>query len=198
MNITEMPRVEIMSYMDEGLSNLIHNIPNDILILSEEVLVAKITTDKTAHALRVSFWREMARVMVGEKAKVNAVSVYGGITSSIDFDMRCQSREFVAWMVRPMQSAQRDMELMLHVGRDRIFEMLKAPLYADEAKRKFLPKNAMVILSAYKMIEERIKGLPVQPHRHEKPASANEIDNKIKTLEAELGANPPAKESLPS
>jgi hypothetical protein len=186
-------------------------VTEDLLMISEADLKSRVKPTPTDYALRVSFWREFERIMARGTGKVIPSGIYGGICSEAYFNQKfIRNIEKFAWMVRPMQTYEREIEAILYRGTQRLWELIDINIYKDPERTKVDPKLAEVLLKTIQQVENRAKGMAVQRSEQksmnvnvntDKPAirvsnEAASIDKRLAELQNELkGVDPQLLES---
>ncbi len=151
----------LTSFLSDRLRECVLELPEDLLMCEEGTLKLKAKPTPTDYALRVSFWREFERMMWRGSGKITCSSILSGICTDAYF-----YRQFItnplklAWMVRPMQTYQKEMEAILHRGTERLWELIEIPI--TNKKGQVDAKLAEVVLKTVKQLEDRVKGMAVQ------------------------------------
>lgn len=176
-------------------------VTEDLLMIPEAELKTRVKPTPTDYALRVSFWREFEKIMARGTGTVIPSAVYAGICSEAYFNQKfIRNIEKFAWMVRPMQTYEREIEAILYRGTQRLWELIDINIYKDEAKTKVDPKLAEVLLKTIQQVENRAKGMAVQRSEQRSmnlnvttPSKANvamnevaNIDDRLAQLQGEL------------
>lgn len=189
----------LINFLSDALKKSVLELPEEFLIMSETELKEKAHPTSTDYALRVSFWREFDKAMWKGTGKIVSASIYGGICSEQYFYkafIRTEAK--FAWMIRPMQQYQKEMEAILYRCTERLWELIEIPL--KDSKGKMDPKRAEVLLKVVAQVENRVKGMAVQRSEarslnvnvvtRSKPSQGIEtmssLDERIKQLQAEV------------
>lgn len=172
---------------------------DELLLKSEGELRKAVRPTPTDHALRVSFWREFEKVMWRGTGNVQAKDVVGGIcTEQYFYQKFMKDPRKVAWLVRPMQTYEKEMDAILHRCTERLWELVNIKIY--NGKGKLDARAADVLLKAVTQVENRVKGMAVQRSEQrslnvnvqtrskavEGIETMSGLDNRIKQLEAEV------------
>lgn len=200
----ESDSFSLINFLSEKLKRCVMDLPEEYLLLSEGELREKCDPTSTDYALRVSFWREFEKMMWRGNGKIVCASVFGGICSEVYFYKKFMVNEAkLAWMIRPMQTYQKEMEAILYRGTERLWELVEINI--KNKKGQVDAKLAEVLLKAVKQVEDRVKGMAVQ-RSEQRSLSVNvttrskatqsidtmdQLDARIKQLEEEVdGENP--------
>lgn len=188
------------SFVSEAVRTAISKVPLEYFELTEKELRGKAKPTPTDYALRVSFWREFEKVMLnGGQGVITNSKIFFGICHETQFYTRfLKLPAKVAWLVKPMQTYQKECEAVLARGTERLWELVELPIY----NKKGLPdaKLAEIVLKTIKSIEDRVQGMAVQRQQRvqvnvgadSSPAalkgteSMDAIDARIKDLERQL------------
>ncbi len=190
----------LIHFLSEKLKGIVTDLPEDLLDMSEAELKAKAHPTPGDYALRVSFWREFERVMWKGHGKIASASIYAGIVSDSYFYNKFLTNKYkFAWMIRPSQTYQKEMDAILYRCTERLWELIEIPL--QNKRGQLDSKAAEVLLKTIAQVENRVKGMAVQ--RSEKKnlnvnvvtrtkavqgsESMDSLDARIKELEIEVG-----------
>lgn len=174
-------------------------IPHQLVDLSEAELKAQCRPSSIDYALKTSFWREYAKCEQSG-GTFNARDVYGGITSVGYWRNHVLKNHFkLAWITRPAQVYEREVEALLYRGTERLWELMDMDIMNDDG---FVDtRRGALLLETIKMVEQRAKGLAVQrvqalnvnvDANKPKKIEAVDIDARIRELEAQLRSLPEA------
>lgn len=120
----------------------------------------------TLNQLRLSFWLEYERCRAQMVPRMCMTNVFCAIVPEETFYQKIlRDYRSVAWIITPPVSYTVRLEEMLHLGYERIREMLEAPLF-DERTGKLDTAAAKLVLQATMMIDMRLKGGIVQKLEH--------------------------------
>lgn len=171
--------------------------------MTEWEIKNKVKPTPTLYALRVSFWREFERVAWRGEKTVTPASVFGGICGETFFYNKVlKDQGLVAWMIRPVQGYQREMEAILHRCTERLWELIDLPI--KNSKGQVDPRVAKIVLDVIGQVENRVKGMAIQRTEakslsvnvvtrsklNAKMETVEALDQRIKQLEAELNETP--------
>jgi hypothetical protein len=149
----------LVHYTEGALQKAILELPETVHSLSEKALETAIIPTELDYLLRSSFSREVARVRINGGC-LRARDIYGDYCSKAFFYSKyLKSEKRLAWMIRPMPKYEKFMEAMLYVANKRLWELINVPL---KHHGTYNPKMCAVVLSAYKMIKESVRGAPLQ------------------------------------
>lgn len=184
----------------DGLFEVATGIPDEIWEATEAEIRSLAQPTPTDYALRASFWREYERAMSQGTGKVSAQSVYSGVCSQQYWNSKLLKKPAkVAWLLRPMQVYEKELEAILHRGTERLWEIIDMPI--TDSKGRHDPKRAQVVLAALKQVEDRVKGMAVQRQQKlqinvnegsretrimAELESIDSVDQRIKELEARI------------
>ncbi len=189
----------LINFLSDRLRQAVMDLPEDYLVMSEADLRAKAQPTPTDYALRVSFWREFEKMMWKGAGKIVCASVYAGICSDPYFYQKFITNEAkFAWMIRPMQVYQKEMEAILYRCTERLWELSEIALVGKNGKLDH--KAGELLLKTLIEVSNRVKGMAVQRSEQRNlnvnvvtRSKANQgietmssIDERIKQLEAEV------------
>ncbi len=193
------PEIDLLQHLNDALRRAVVSVPTHLIFLSERELFRKINPTPLDYALRVSFWREYERIMLnGGSELMTAASVCNGICTPNQFYNLLKKPERVAWMIKPKQSYQKEMEAILSRGTERLWELMELPIYSQDGKPS--ADIARIVLQAIKQVEDRVKGMAVQrsmtvtanvqsSQAMRSIESMEEINARIKQLEGVINAS---------
>jgi hypothetical protein len=182
----------------------INDLAPAIADLSEPELKSMVKPTPIDYALKTSFWREYSKCEAAGGV-VTSRDVYGGIATPKYFKSMIIENPFkLAWLCRPTQVYEKEVEALLNRGTERLWELLEMDMY--KADGSLDTRCGYLVLDVIKMVEQRAKGLAVQrvqsvnvnidsPRQMIQGSSSKELDERIKELEAEL-VRLPAKQDV--
>lgn len=191
--------LSLFTVLTDQLLDAARNVPDEYWRMTEAEMRSKSNPTPTDYALRVSFWKEFEHAMRRGKTKVSGYSVYRGICSAQYWHNRfLPNQAKVAWILRPMQAYEKELEAILHRATERLWEIIEMPI--TDSKGRHDPRRAAVILAALKQVEDRVKGMAIQRQQKlqvnvNQPSqtriaadltSMDNIDARIKELEGQL------------
>lgn len=198
----EQDPFSLIKFLTGRLKEAVLNIPEEIFLKTEGDLRMSVKPTNADFALRVSFWREFERVLWKGSGAISPASVMAGIVSEQYFYKEFLSNpKKVAFMIRPMQTYNKEMEAILMRATERLWELIEIPIY--NSKGRFDSKAAEVLMKAVAQVENRVKGMAVQKSEN-KRVSVNvntrtravqgietmaQLDARIKQLEAEVNGD---------
>jgi hypothetical protein len=193
------------AHVSKEFSDALENLPDAVIDLSEVELKSLVKPTPLDYALKTSFWREYNKAeAVG--GLVSMRDVYGGITTINYFKNHVLKNHFkLAWMCRPTQIYEKEVEALLNRGTERLWELLDMDIYKEDGTID--TKKGYLVLDVIKMVEQRAKGLAVQRVQsvnvnidQQKAAiqiqATDDVDKRIKELEAELKTLPPQRQVI--
>lgn len=152
----------IVNVVTDRVREAIRLVPDELHDLTEGELKMKCRPTGTDYSLRVSFWREYERICSTGRRVMDNRSVFGGICSERYFYMKFLTDEVkVAWLVRPIQTYQKEMESILNRGTQRLWELMEMDI-TDKTGKKVDPRRAEVLLKVIAEVSNRVKGMAVQ------------------------------------
>ena len=184
----------LRSYLSVELIEAVSKIEDEVWAMTDKELAAMAQPAPIDYSLRTSFWREVEKAIDGGM-KVLSKAVHAGICSGHYWRHHVAKDNFkLAWVCRPVQHYEREIDALLVRGTERLWEIVDIPL-DDPRSGRFCPRRATVLLEAVKMIENRSKGLAVQRTQAVNlnlnaqsviPDSPKELDNRIMELEKKI------------
>lgn len=182
------------AYLGAELAENVSKVPDEIWAMTDKELAAMAQPAPIDYSLRTSFWREVEKAFDGG-GKVLSKAVYAGICSGHYWRHHVAKDHFkLAWVCRPVQHYEREIDALLVRGTERLWEIVDIPI-EDPRSGRLCPRRATVLLEAVKMIENRAKGLAVQRTQSVNlnvnsqsviPDSPKELDNRILELERKI------------
>ena len=172
--------------------------------LSEVELKSMVKPAPIDYALKTSFWREFQKVDAAGGV-VTSRDVYGGIATPNYFRNHILRNQFkLAWLCRPTQIYEKEVEALLTRGTERLWEIMEMDIYDDHGRIDV--KRGGLVLETIKMVEQRAKGLAVQRvqsvnvniEQRQRIASStsDDIDKRIAELESELKRLPQSQDVI--
>jgi hypothetical protein len=173
--------------------------------LSEPELKSMVKPTPLDYALKTSFWREYQKAD-STGGMVTTRDVYGGIATPNYFRNHILKNQFkLAWLCRPTQVYEKEVEALLTRGTERLWEIMDMDIHDDDGRIDV--KRGQLVLETIRMVEQRAKGLAVQRVQSvnlniesQKPkvlvTNNDDIDKRIAELESELKRLPKPKESI--
>lgn len=147
-------------------STRLMTVPRDFLDLGLSELEDKLKPTRLDRALKACFWKEYNRAML-TNTKMTLRGMHWGV---------CQEKVFIktilgtnmkmAWLIQPNIEDEVRLQLLYDRGLERVEEILDSEIV--NAKGFMDPKKAEVVLKAFKMLDDRVKGLAVQETRIKK------------------------------
>lgn len=190
-----------LSFVSQELLDAVNRIPDPVAELAERELKSLVSPTPTDYALKTSLWRELYKCEA-TGGIVTPRDIYGGIATSSYFKNHCINNQYrLAWLFRPTQIYEKEVEALLARGTERLWELVEMNIYHDDGEVD--TKRGYLVLDTIKMIEQRAKGLAVQRvqsvnvnieqnNKQKLQISAtDDVDKRIKELEAELKMLPP-------
>jgi hypothetical protein len=190
----------LINIVPERVSERIKEIPPELFQLEPKEL-EKLTPKKeftlTDSRLRTAFWIEYGRSQEVMK-NMRMDNVYGGIcTAPYFYQTVLLDKVRLAYILQPPTNYNIAMEEALHLGVDRLREILDLPIIDENGKPN--PKVADVILKTVQMLDMRVKGAIIQRieqknlnvsvdakkmnNQIDEAQSVDEIDRKLRELE---------------
>ena len=195
-----------LGHLSKDYLPFIEAIPEAIAELSETELKSLVRPKPMDYALKTSFWREYNKAEACGGV-ISFRDVYGGISTPNYFKSHILSNNYrLAWLCRPTQIYEKEVEALLNRGTERLWELMEMDMYKDDGTLDV--KKGYLVLDVIKMVEQRAKGLAVQRVQsvnvnleggrsvQQIPSTAEEIDQRIKELETELVKLPPKQEYI--
>ena len=172
--------VGVLSVTTGKLKEAIAALHPDLILMDERELRASIEPTNTDYCLRTAFWREYESIVRRNGPYLRAASFLKGVCSDAYFYQKFIKDPLrVAWLVRPMQTYQAEIEAILAKGTVRLWELMDMDItYVDKTGRKQIDaKKASVLVEVIKMVEARAKGHAI-------------LRSESKSLVGHVGANP--------
>lgn len=161
-----------VSIFDKSIPNSVWNMVNaefrarmeklDLKLwgLGEHELRKKIKPNFTLERLRISFWYEHQAAM-NEATKMRMERIYAGVVANEFFyQVVLPDARNLAWILTPPASYTTALHATLNYGLDRIREVFDIPF--KDAKGKWNTKAVDAFLKALIIVDNRVKGVPIQ------------------------------------
>lgn len=193
------------SLVSKEFADAIDNIAPAVCELSEPELKSMVKPTPLDYALKTSFWREFQKADAAGGV-VTSRDVYGGIATPVYFRNHVLKNQFkVAWLCRPTQIYEKEIEALLTRGTERLWEIIDMDIYNDEGRIDV--KRGQLVLDTIKMVEQRARGLAIQRVQSvnlniegQKPRMVvgpnDDIDKRIAELESEIKRLPSKQEAI--
>jgi hypothetical protein len=198
-----------MSIIPEAVHKALEFVPTELLGLSEWELMPKLEKrnfrpSPVMNACRVQFWKEYFKTLErGAGKSMILTRIFSGVCAPSYFYMYLlRDRSFVAYMLTPPGEYTAIMEEGLNYGIKKLRDMLEFPLYDDKGHPN--TKVADTILKIVAFLDTRLHGQAIQRIEqkveaknlnlnvdHESNLSPEELDSRIKQLQAKLGSDLP-------
>ena len=150
----------IVNITPTKVSSHISTIPRDFLDMDKEELEKLVNPTRTDRALKAIFWREYNKAQLTE-TNMTTRGMWLGVCQEMWFykHILTDNRK-MAWILSPNVEDDVRLHLMYDKGLDRVEEILDSEI--TNTKGMLDPKKADVVLKAWKMLDDRVKGLAVQ------------------------------------
>jgi len=134
----------------------------EIAVASEDWLRKYLKPDERDERLRLSFWDEYNLVTAGTyKRRMRLESILSGICNNNTWEKiyACNDKKLL-WVLTPPKSYVQSMNYILHLGTERLSEIMSLPIKDEEGNVDH--KAASLILKAFEMVDMRVKGGIIQ------------------------------------
>jgi hypothetical protein len=142
----------------------IARVPADLFSLTEDELEKRSPKGQFTwvdRRLRVSWWQEYTRATENHPRMMKMTEVVKGICSrNYFYEHVLADKVRLAFLLTPPSNYEVATEEALLRGVDRIREILDFPLYDEQGRPQ--PKNAEVMIKAYMLLDQRVKGAVIQ------------------------------------
>jgi hypothetical protein len=190
--------------VSKEFADAIDHIAPAVCDLSEPELKSMVKPTPLDYALKTSFWREFQKADAAGGI-VTGRDVYGGIATPGYFRNHVLKNQFkLAWLCRPTQIYEKEVEALLTRGTERLWEIIDMDIYDDHGRIDV--KRGSLVLDTIRMVEQRAKGLAVQRVQSvnlniegQKPkliTANDDIDKRIAELETELKRLPQGQDAI--
>lgn len=163
--------------------------PEDLLIDEEEVR-SRFKCSVVDHELKQAFWRELALAQKQERKIMDKNIYLNRCASSYFYAKFLYDANRVAWMLHPISSYEDKLEAILDGAISRYNDILKMDITTQRSKweegvdgklKKVFymdtdPKKALVLLTAIKNIEDRVKGATLQKQLQIRTSEPSKLD----------------------
>lgn len=154
LNVAPLKLVPLIMRVRESLP--------EIAVASEDWLRKYLKPDERDERLRLSFWDEYNIVTAGTyKRRMRLESVLSGICNNTTWEKiyACNDKKLL-WVLTPPKSYVQSMNYILHLGTERLSEIMSLPIRDEEGNVDH--KAASLILKAFEMVDMRVKGGIIQ------------------------------------
>lgn len=170
----ESEAFSVVNMVTDKVAEAIKAVPEEWHAMSERELRAKVTITHTDNALRVSFWREYERAVGEGKNHIASRWIFSGICTEQYFYKFLKNPKKVAWLVRPIQSYQKHMEVILNRGVERLEEMVEMDIRDKDGGISV--RKAELLLKVVTEVGNRVKGLAVQKIQKDERRIVGHVD----------------------
>jgi hypothetical protein len=188
--------ISLVNMCTSHIANAIKAIPDDILLMNEKELQKQVNPTDVDRKLRAAFCLEYERA-IRTNTKVECSNIFRGIVTSPYFYKYIIGNSYkLSYMIRPFPEYEAQLEDMLQLGLDELNKILMQPMVDEEGK--FDHKIARLKIDITENLQDRRRGaiakrlevqsksmnLNITRDASQLPASIDEIDQKLKALEA--------------
>lgn len=168
-----------IEFLSPGMREHAERIPQDVFERTPEELEEMIKPNPLYRQLKMRFWSQYEKAIAEGRTKIEPFSIYGGLCArNLFYYHIVHNPEAFAWILMPDPGfdAQAAEALQFSLKRLRN-DIITVPVYDENGK--FDPHAAGVILAAFKALDSRVHGSPLQKiqqqslhlHKHETPGS---------------------------
>ncbi len=188
-DLVDLPNLDqgiIEAAGDTNLGNALRRVQSIIEEDTEQKITNRAKPTRVDKLLRVALWEEFSRTQRDGDSMI-ARRVWLGICSEQYFLRLLKKDDKVAFLACPIHNYDLTNKLLLHTGQQKLIEIMEADIKDKNGKLDI--KAASVVIKAYKMIEDRVKGGAVQRVQTQSqslpaPQSLEEINAEIARLES--------------
>lgn len=156
----ENDEYSVVNLVSERLAQAIRSVPPELHDLTEGELRAKVNPTQTEFQLRTSFWREFEKIFTKGRNKITSREVFGGICTEGHFYRILANPEKVAWIVRPLEAYDKQLEAIQHRMLDRLWILSEMQL--EDGNGKLSPKRVDIFLKVFDRVNARKRALVVK------------------------------------
>lgn len=196
----------LVDYTHGKLREYIEKIPTQFLMMDIVELREVAKPTRNDYLYRMNFWREFQDVTSpsNERRVMKTANIFKHSNKQVFYAWLEGNPAKLAFMIRPIKDYEEELNQMLLVASDRLWELINMPIHKYQFLKKGQPpeklmdvKAAEIILKTIQMLENRTKGLAVQriaqktqvEHTHVEGIQAEtpkELDEKIQALQDRL------------
>jgi len=158
---TEDP-ASLFSLLPRQIRERLLNINQEYLEKSDEELEALVKPPASLRMLKFRLWDTYASNLENLRPMDYDEICKGVCTPAYLTRAISRNPAVVAWLISPPRKYEEAAEEALMYGLDRLREILQFPLWTKEGKPD--TRAAALILNVMKMLDLRVKGLPIQKH----------------------------------
>jgi hypothetical protein len=131
-----------------------------VLASTESELRKIIKPDERDERIRLAFWDEYNHSTHLKKQMSIAAMLHGIMSWEAWVTVYERSDRKMLWILNPPSSYQASMRRILHIGTERLLEIMQAPIY--DGKGRLDSKAVVSILKAFQLVDLRVKGAITQ------------------------------------
>jgi hypothetical protein len=187
----------IASVLPEEFLARVLLIPDDAMKLPESQLESQGMVSRQDRRVRIQFWHEYEKA-AKERRQMNLQTIveHTGVPSWDGYAEKLYlNPSLFAWLMQPPAGYRLQMEEAQEIGLKRLTDIMELPIMDSAGKVNVAV--AMLILQAFKLVDQRVHGaitqrmVSVNLHGAEPPPAAkldmDAVEKRIKELEAQLG-----------
>lgn len=158
----------VVALLSERCREAALQLPTHLLTQTSKQLEQLFEPTEIDRALKVAFWDEYFIAQDNAKDRMRMEAVYGRICSRELFYKIIDSDFRWAWILKPPAEYMYKMRSMLDLGLDRMYEILKAPIFVETTNSKghktkrIDTKLVSEIIKAVAILDNRVRGAVTQ------------------------------------
>lgn len=157
----ESPRRPVLDCLTDAMKKRAETIPSQFMNKSAYELEKLVDPTPMQRQLKMKFWHEYEASTVAGRALIRPHAIYETVCAKNLFYYHIGQPAFFAWLLQPVSTFETKVLETLDYCLDRMRnEIVKAPLFDD--KGKFDSQAAGIVMSAFKVLDARIHGSPMQ------------------------------------
>lgn len=116
---------KLSSILPEALATMVDEMPENLKECSEEELIEQANPNENLWHLRRNFWKEFrSKVENGKPKQMHMTNVYNGVIGDTQFYRICRKFSKVAFITRPLQDYDNNVDLTAEIGFNRIKDII--------------------------------------------------------------------------
>ena len=186
----------VINLVSERLQELMRQLPQSLLAMSEKEIRRKLEPGWTEEQLRIAFWDEYFITIDNNAKKMRVEAVFARVCTKEHFYDKIKNPLTLAYMCKPPQDYIYQMRSLLNIGLERFAEILNLPLEVNGRVDTRLITEIVKIVS---IVDNRVKGAVTQKIQidgtqknlnmnvnYEAPKTHQDIQKELQNIEKEI------------
>lgn len=188
----------VINLVTERLQELMKQLPQALLAMSEKEIRKKLEPGWTEEQLRIAFWDEYFLTVDNNNKKMRLEAVYARVCAKDIFYDKIKNPLTLAYICKPPQDYIYQMRSLLNVGLERFSEILNLPVKTNGRVDTRLIAEMIKIVT---LVDNRVKGAVTQKiqidgtqknlnvnvnQNYEPPKTHQDIEKELRDIEKEI------------